>query len=146
LRLFSFALLSLFACTCTPSGYATEYGNKNGQKKTEIKTAQEALSVVYVVYVIKGQALTRAADQLQQIQSTDQAETDKPVDTLQSGLGEIVEAVIECRYGLGVRASAIGWVGCPCWSSIPFFRLLKFLLVALYSAAWKCQLLNIQSH
>jgi hypothetical protein len=39
-----------------------------GKKKVEIKTAQEGLSVVYV---IKGQALTRAADQLQQIQSTD---------------------------------------------------------------------------
>jgi hypothetical protein len=86
-----------------------EGGNKNGTRRH-----------FSVVYVIKGQALTRAADQLQQIQSTDQAETDKPVGTLQSGLDEIVEAVIECRCGLGVRASAIGWVGCPCWSSIPF--------------------------
>jgi hypothetical protein len=62
-------------------------------KKAEIKTSRGALSVVYV---INGKALTRAADQLQrQIQSTDQAETDKPVSTLQSGLGEIVEVVIE---------------------------------------------------
>jgi hypothetical protein len=39
-----------------------------GKEKAEIKMAQEALSVVYV---IKGQALTGAADHLQQIQSAD---------------------------------------------------------------------------
>jgi hypothetical protein len=41
------------------------------KKKAEIKTAQKKPFLLSIVYAIKGQALTRAADQLQQIQSTD---------------------------------------------------------------------------
>jgi hypothetical protein len=67
--------LQLYRATSRQQAAAAEFrshavalGGGGRQKKAEVKAVQEALSVVYV---IKGQALTRATDQLQQIQSTD---------------------------------------------------------------------------